>query len=365
MKVKYIFIIISLFALPFLISHCGSNENFVTPNVLDKHLKNSKYKYKIAKIDYSLPEKELYQLGYQLLNEKFDPLSAERIFRYLSAKYPNNDLYSYYESRSSFFIGDFNYFPGIRDPYDLSLEYIYRALKIKPDDLQYILARSYAIGRVGLFVRKLKGGLSGINDLQESRQLIDNIIGNPEIGSESMDKIDAIINKGFYYTEALLTRGEIYKDSPGFFGGDKQIAYKIFKRVAEKDPNNMRAQILMANHYKNNNIYDKAIEKYKKASKIFESDKRKPIPEYYLMYAYIPRNLGDIYWHQKKYDKSFESFKIHIKRMPTSATGYHMLAELYNHYGDKEKALGFLEKALYYDIKNDGAQRLLKRLKNK
>ncbi len=348
------------------IIHCHSADiNFTrSQNVLDSHLKKSNYKLK--KIDYDLSEKELFHKGLILLNIDYDILTAKRIFRYLAVKYPNNSEYLYCAGRAAFFVGEYNFFPNIRDPYDIAFYYFERALKLTPKSKYYMLMKSYTLGRIGLFIRREKGGLlSGSEELYSSMELIDEILGVEDIWTLDENLMDAILSKGYVYEEALLTRGEVLKGMPGILGGSEDLAVQIYKHIAKKRPNNMRAHLLLGKYYHSKGKQKLAEKEYAKVQRIFDSGKAPQNPEVDQMMAFLPRNLGNVYWAQGKYKKAFRQFKLNVKRRPTSSSGHEWMGHYYKRIGKKEKAIRSYKKAVYYSKWNSSARDNLAQLQKK
>ncbi len=333
-------------------------------SVLDSHLKKSNYK--LGEIDYSLSEKELFYKGLILLNIDYDILTAERIFRYLATKYPTNSEYLYCAGRAAFFVGEYNYFPNIRDSYDIAFDNFEKALKLDPKTKYYMLMKSYTLGRIGLFIRREKGGLlSGSKELYASMALIDEILEVEDIWSLDANYMDVILARGNVEEEALLTRGEVLKGMPGILGGSEDMAIRIYKYVAKKRPDNMRAHLLLGKYYHSKGKQKLAIEEYAKVQRIFDSGKAPQSPEVDQMMAFLPRNLGNVYWAQGKYKKAFRQFKLNVKRRPTSSSGHEWMGHYYKRIGKKEKAIRSYKKAVYYSKWNSSARDNLAQLQKK
>ncbi len=316
----------------FMITFCSPDiDHKKSQKTLDSLLKAGKDKSSPAITDQS---KET------LLNETYDIRGAEKVFSGLAKKYPNNPEYLYYAGRSTFFIGEYNLFPNIRDHYNIAYDYFKKALKIKPQNAKYLLMKAYALGRIGLFIRKKEGGfLSGVTELRASQKVINQIIARDDLDSQPLEELDKIMNKGNTYVEALLTRGEVYMEAPEMLGGNKEMAIKIYKRVAEKRPNNMRAHLLLGKHYKNIGQFDLARKEYNIAIKAYESGKAPKLPEIDRLRASLARNLGFVYWSQAKIEQAFQQFKENVKRFPASSSGHEWMGHYYNHIGQKQKAI--------------------------
>ncbi len=349
--------------LSIIIIRCHSADiNVVrSRNVLDTHLKKSNYK--LRKIDYSQSEKELFYKGLILLNIDYDILTAEKIFRYLAAKHPNNSEYLYCAGRAAFFVGEYNFFPNIRDPYDIAFVYFKKALKLKPKNEYYMLMKSYTLGRIGLFIRREKGGLlSGSKELFASMALIDDILEVEDIWTLDEDLMNKILSNGYVYEEALLTRGEVLKGMPGILGGSETLAVKIYNHVVKNRPDNMRGHLLLGKYHHSKGKHKLAEKEYAKVQAIFDSGKAPQMPEVDQMMAFLPRNLGNVYWAQGKYKKAFRQFKLNVKRRPTSASGHEWMGHYYMKIGKKEKAIKSYKKAVYYSKWNTSARDNLAKL---
>ncbi len=343
--------IIPLVFLTLFISYCSDYKVPQTKNPLQDSIKldelQAKHKHKIMKIDFKQSEKELYKLGLRLLNEKYDFISAEKVFRHLLLNKPNNRDYKYYTAHSLFLIGEYNYYPNTLIPYKIAFSYLKELAKKYPYNTNYILIQSFAAGRLGAFLKDTKGLSSEtIASFDEVKTLVEKIL-----------KIDP------RHAEAKLTRGEIYCQSPGFLGGSKSQCLNHFKEIKRKHPDNMRACILLARFYRDKKQYQKAMNYFAEAAKIYKNAKKsKRTPEMYLLHITIPEHLGGIYYRQKKYKKALKSTKIHLKLRPYSASGYNQLGDCYLQLGQKSKAIKAFKKALKYKEWHRGAKRKLKQL---
>ncbi len=339
-------LLVVLLIIPFYALNCAVTkiDEKLSKLTLDKYIK--KLDYKLADINFNQSEKELYKYGLKLLNYDFDILSAERVFRYLTDKYPNNNDYLYYAGRSIFFIGEYNYIPNIRDPYDIAYSYFTKLVNKEPNNLEYLLMQSYAAGRIGIFIRKKEGGLfSGVNKLQESKDIVDNII-----------------EKNRSYIDAILTRGEVLYESPSILGGDKDEALEVYKGVLKIEPNNIRAHLLVGKWYRNKNQRDKALKSFEKVNSIYKSGKILHRPESDQIYAFLPYNMGQIYEAKKNYDKACELYKTHLQRRNTSPSAYTKVAMCFLRKGKKKEAIGYYKKAIYYDKWNSHSKNMLSKL---
>ncbi len=349
-----------------MIMFCGSPDidHKKSQKTLDSLLNASKDKSKPIITDQS--KEALFQEGLKLLNEKYDIRGAEKVFSGLAKKYPNNPEYLYYAGRSTFFIGEYNFFPNIRDHYNIAYNYFEKALKIKPQNAKYLLMKAYALGRIGLFIRQKEGGLlSGVTELRASQAVINKIIGRDDLDSQPLEELDKIMNKGNTYVEALLTRGEVYKEAPEMLGGNKEMAIKIYKRVAEKRPNNMRAHLLLGKDYKDTGQYDLAKKEYNIAIKTYESGLVPKLPEIDKLRASLSRNLGFVYWSQGEIEQAFQQFKENVKRFPASSSGHEWMGHYYKRVGKKDKAIESFKKAIQYNQWNKSAKDNLIQLEKK
>ncbi len=362
---KYLFLYILAFT-SFHMTFCGSPDidHGKSQKTLDNLLTTSKNSSIPAITDQS--KESLFREGLKLLNEKHDILAAGKVFDGLAKKYPNNPKYLYYAGRSTFFIGEYNFFPNIRDHYNIAYDYFVRSLKLDPGNKDYLLMKAYALGRIGLFIRREKGGLlSGVTELRASQKVINQIIGRDDLDSQPIEVLDKIMDKGFTHVEALLTRGEVYKEAPGILGGNKEMAIKIYKRVVEKRPDNMRAHLLLGKHYHSKGQYDLAKKEYNLAIKAYESGKAPKLPEIDTMRASLAMKLGFVYWSQGKFEQAFQQFKLNVKRLPASSSGHEWMGHYYKRVGDKEKAIESYKKAVKYNLWNKSAQDNLIQLEKK
>ncbi|MDH4128907.1 MAG: hypothetical protein OEV44_09155, partial [Spirochaetota bacterium] len=219
------FIIILSFCGDPIINKTKSEEVLIQK--YDEYANNPKNR--LTKIDLNQPNDKLFEIGLDLLNNKYDIINAEKVFRHLESKDPNNPKYQYYKGRSSFFIGEFNYFPNQRDSYDVAYAEFVKLTATYPSNTDYLLMKSYAAGRIGLFIRQKDGLLKAFSKLMESSNLINTILARePD------------------HTDALLTKGEIEYENPL---GSKSEALKIYNYVSDKYPNNLRAKVLISKYY--------------------------------------------------------------------------------------------------------------------
>ena len=342
-------IVFSIFFLAFAACNVTNIKNrSQSEKKIDQNIKQ--FNYKIQKIDFQIPQKKLFKQGLQLLNQKLDILTAEKIFRFLSKNILKILITYTMKAEPLFFIGEFNYFPNLSEPYEISYSYANKALNIASKTLQTKkaqLAKSYAAARIGITIRKIEGGLlSGVDKLVESRKLVDQIIGIDDIGSAPIEKWNSLIQKGHVYLDALLTRAEIYKNSPSILGGNIDTALKIYLHIAQKKPQNIRVHALLGKLYHNQGKNQIALKKYETVRKLYHQKKTKT-PEIEFIYDFLPRNLTQIYWALKQYDMVLQTIKLHLERYPRSSSGYEWIGHYYNHIGQKENAIRSYEKALY------------------
>lgn len=355
-------IFFSLFFIVLFI-HCSSAEINVesSRSKLDELIEKSSYK--IVKTDFSKNSSSLFNKGKKLLDIEYDPLSAEQIFRFLVKKEPNNSEYLYYESKAAFFIGEFNFFNFIRDPFDLALGYIDRALKIQPKNRRYLLMRSYIIGRIGLHIRKKDdGGLGGLNELGQSTEIIKDLLGTDEVADLSEKEIEALLKKDYVGLEAVLTRAEIYKDSPSLLGGSKESAYKLLEIVKKNYPENLRARDILGVYFREKEEYNKAIKEFEFIVNQVENKSAPKKIETKQVYVLVLKHLGESYWSLEKKEKAKEYFEKHLKEREASAAGNYWLAKYYLDKKDKVKAKQFAEKAVNYNPYYKDAKELLENI---
>lgn len=322
------------------------------------------YQYSIKDFPENASEGELFGLGIKWLEKDKDILSAERVFRHLTQKYSKRALYHYQHARGSFFIAEYNYFPNVRYSLDLARKSINKALRFAPNSKKYLLLKSYIEGKIGLFIRMEKGGIfSGVTWLLRSQNMIEDILGDGSIGSFSPEVWTRVINRGEVSLQAFLTRAEVYQGSPKILGGDSQKAFEMYRHIVETKPENIRAQTLLGKYYNSIGQQQKALEQFDRVEKIYQSGKFKDGPEVDQVYLFLPRNRGQAYWSMGQYEKALEQFELHVERIPMSDTGYEWIGLYYlERKKDKEKALSFFRKALYYNRWNSRSKELFQKL---
>ncbi len=337
---------ILLVCLSFFLAHCSIS--IVAP--IEESAKidelQSQYNHKMKKLNLNQPENKLYQLGLRLLNKDFDFLSAEKIFRHLLAI--NSDIpdYKYYAGRSVLYMAEYNYFPNTEIPYRIAYSYFDELVDDYPTNTNFLLMKSFASFRLA-HVLKIKFGLNSeaIAGFSKTKDIIEEIL-----------KIDP------KHPAALLTRAEIYYNSPTWLGGSKDMGFTIYKKIRKRDPDNMRACVLLARYYRDQGQLDKSIDFFNKALKIYQEGRGVLTTERYFMFTTLPRHLGSIYYRQKKYKKAFESTMLHLQRRPYSSPGYDQLADCYLKLGNKTKAIEALKKAIKYNDWDNGLKEKLKKL---
>ncbi|MDH5680071.1 MAG: hypothetical protein OEZ36_00670 [Spirochaetota bacterium] len=325
-----------------------------------------RFGYKVKALNTNLPDKSLFKQGLILLNYSHDYLSAELIFRYLAEKHPSNPEYLYYQSRASFFVGQYNYFPNSKLPYEISLKYINKALEFDNHNGKYLLMKAYALGQVGLVIKANEGGFfSSLKYLQAANLVLDMIIGKTDVADQPEPFIKSVIEKGGPYVEAVLTRGEIYHGAPSALGGSPAKALKLYNYVAARWKNNPRVYYLMGKYYSSQRQHAIALSKYQEARKVILSGLAPKTPETQYFYAFVPRNMGKALWSLKRKKQACTEFSKHISRRFTSSDGYKWVAYCHLKKGQKDKAIKLLKLSLYYDKHNKGAKNRLSLLAKK
>ncbi len=324
--------------------HCDSPQVNTTNESLKLDKLFKEHNYKLAAIDFKLTDDQLVKLGLELLNKKNDYLSAEKLFRYLLQKNPDNPEYLYYVGQSTFFIGEYNYYPNTMVPYELAYSYFSTLVAKFPKNTDYLIMKSFAIAKIGLFIKTRDGAYADI-----AKALI-----------ESDNIVKEILQIDPKHAHALISKGLAYNVLPGILGGDKTKGFELYQKIEKLYPNNMRLHNVLGRFYRDKKQYDKAIQYFEAIQKIYEEKKELQTPEDFLVYSSAPEHLGGIYYRQKKYKKAFESTKVHLQRRPYSASGHKQIGDCYSQFDNKVKAIESYKASLKYNKWNKGAQERLK-----
>ncbi len=307
-----------------------------------------RYNYKLAAIDFEQPEKDLYNLALSLLNEQRDFLSAEKVFRHLLIKKPNSMKYKFHLGRSLFLIGEYNYFQSDILPYRIAFTHFTDLVKKHPWSTDFLLMRSYCAGRMAMSLRKQYG---------LSTEVVSRF-------SDVIDNIEAILKLNPDHADASLTRGEIFYFSPPIFGGSKSRGSGLYKKINKKYPQNMRAYLLLGSFYLDKKNYSRSLDFYQKALELYKT-KKSITPEEFLVYTLIPKHIGTIHLRLKNYKQALSMIKLHLKRQPYSAPGYHLLALCNDRLGKVRTAIKYYKLALKYDKWDLASKKRLHKLNRK
>ena len=173
--------------------------------------------------------------------------------------------------------------------------------------------KSYSAAKVGGFIRhKEDGKFSGLSYLRESVSINDDIL--------DLYKNDE---------DALLTEGEyqIETDSVPVFGGKKSKGLQIYFQVYNKNPNNMRANLLLGKYYYNNGDAKKALGFLNKAIEVYD---KKWIPtnmvEYY-MRIFAEMHLVRAYNLLNDQNNKWNHIQNHLSMLPRSPSGLAALVD--------------------------------------
>jgi tetratricopeptide (TPR) repeat protein len=270
-------------------------------------------KFPEIQIIWTQTEEKLYEQAEELLEVNHDVWNAYRVVNYLTLK-SKKDRYLFLLGKCYYFMGEMYYEGLIRKYYQKAYDIFERLVDKDDENIEYLRWQSHAAAKVGSFIRhKERGTFSGLSYLKESISLNDDIL---DIKSNDLD--------------ALLTEGEyqIETDSVPIFGGSEEDGLKIYQKVLRKDPNNMRANLLMGRfYYKKKDKPWKSIPYLIKAINVYDQKKAPQDMKHYYMRIFLEVHLVRAYNEMKNYEKAWHHMKKHLAMLPRSPSGLGYLIE--------------------------------------
>lgn len=103
-----------------------------------------------------------------------------------------------------------------------------------------------------------------------------------------------------------------------------------------QDPENIEIIGLLAQNFYYRGFFSEAVDEFEKLVALGQSS------------AFIHEKLGKSYYEERMYELAIEQYKILLEFDDEHYGTYHIISKLYNFLKDKEKALEYGEKALYY-----------------
>lgn len=111
---------------------------------------------------------------------------------------------------------------------------------------------------------------------------------------------------------------------------------KLCFKALESDPENIEIMNLLAQNFYNRGFYTEAVDWFEKLVALGQKS------------AFIHEKLGYGYYQERMYELAIDQYNILLEYDDEHYGTYHILAKLYNHIKDKEKAIEASEKALYF-----------------
>ena len=111
---------------------------------------------------------------------------------------------------------------------------------------------------------------------------------------------------------------------------------KLCFKALESDPENIEIINLLAQNFYNRGFYTEAVDWFEKLVELGQKS------------VFIHEKLGYGYYQERMYELAIEQYNILLEYDDEHYGTYHILAKLYNHIKDKEKAIEASEKALYF-----------------
>lgn len=114
------------------------------------------------------------------------------------------------------------------------------------------------------------------------------------------------------------------------------LVQKLCNKALEAEPDNVEIISLLAQNYYLRGFHSEAADNYERLLELGQNE------------AFIHERLGFCYYEERMYELAIDQYKILLEYDNEHYGTYHILAKLYNHIKDKEKAIEASEKALYF-----------------
>lgn len=265
-------------------------------------------------INWEMGEKALFDFAKSLLENKHDVMNAYKIFNYLSLSGGAKEEYQLYLGKCLYFIGELYYEGYIEKYYRQAYDIFTRLVDKNKKNIEYLRWKSFAAAKVGGFIRhRERGKFSGLSYLKESVSLNDDIL--------DLNKADQ---------EAILTEAEyqIETDNIPVFGGSKEKGLKLYFQVLQKNPNNMRANLLIGKYFYENGNPKKSLEFLYKALEVYDKKWTFNDMLHYYMRIFTERHLVRAYSRMGDQTNSWMHLQAHLALLPRSPSG---LGALYDY----------------------------------
>lgn len=234
---------------------------------------------------------------------------------------PTNEWYT-------LFLADLH---NVRYEYNLSEELFDRLIEAHPGKVEYI----YELGSVQLFQNKLKEAVKTYNKIELALGVTEEIsIQKQKLYLEMNDldgaikEVQGLIDNYPREVRYLGILAEMYN-----VNGMSQEALRVYEKMSEKDPNDPRVQLSMAEHYKSLGKYDESYEYLKDA---FSNSKLGIDPKIKVLLSY---------------------FEISETELKLKTQAYELLDILTDQHSEDPKAHAMKADFLYRDRRLEEAQK--------